>query len=233
MYKKRLMTMLTVAVLLAGGCAPKNWNAEEDGAFDPLEGFNREIYKFNKGIDYILLKPAAQIYDGLPSPITTGVGNVLNNLTEPANAVNNALQKEGDATFNSTARFAFNTVFGVGGLVDVASMWGIERREADFGQTLRGYGLDNTMYFVLPLVGPTTFSDTIGRGVDSRLYPPTYLENDKVFYGITAMRVIHTRADLLEATNLMEEIAIDEYIFAREAYEEQRRANAPSSLWGK
>ena len=231
--QKKIQFLFIAAALAAGGCAPKNWNTSENGPFDPLEGFNREIYKFNKGLDFVLLKPAATVYKKFPPALKTGVENVFSNLAEPSNAVNNALQKEGSSAINSTARFTINTVLGVGGLVDVADMWEIPQREADFGQTLRSYGLRNTMYFVLPVLGPTTFGDGLGSAGEATLSPLSYVKNNRTRGIATSVGVVNTRAQLLETTELLEEIALDEYLFVRDAYEEQRSQSAPIDLWNK
>lgn len=232
---KKSTPLLALALLLAAsGCAPKNWNTEEDGAFDPLEGINRETHKLNKGLDFLILKPAAKTYRFLvPDPLQAGVDNVINNLGEPANIANNALQKKGTAAIQSTARFAFNTVLGIGGLFDVASKMDLPRQEADLGQTLRGYGMKDTMYIVLPLLGPTTVADGIGFGGDSLLSPQQHIDDEATQKGVAGVSVVHIRASLLDETELADEIALDEYLFIRDAYEERRLSRVPTDLWGQ
>ena len=232
MSQKFYLGVVALALLLFNSCAPKNWDSEAEGAFDPLEGINRTTYKFNKGMDFILLKPAATVFQKFPSPVKTGVNNFFNNLSEPTVATNKALQKKGDDSLNSVTRFVVNSTFGIGGLFDVATMWDVPQpSETDFGQTLRGYGMHDSVYFVLPLLGPSTFSDSIGSVGDNTLSPINYIDSDKVRYSIYALGAINTRSNLLPTTDLIEEIALDEYSFVRDAYEEQRKNNIPTGLW--
>lgn len=224
--------LLLAAALLAGGCAPKNWNHEEDGAFDPFEPLNRQTYKLNKGLDTLVLRPLAKGYSNLPAPVRTGIGNFYRNLSEPGNALNNTLQRKGKGAIGATARFAFNTVLGLGGLVDVASHMDIPYQPAGFGQTLRGYGLSDTAYFYLPLLGPSTMADGIGTAVDGTTRPHAYVQNGQVRTGLSVLEGVHTRAELLQVTDLIESTALDEYLFTRDAYEDLRQQETPARVWG-
>lgn len=222
-----------IALIITAGCAPKNWNSEEDGPFDPLEDVNRAVFRLNSGLDTLLLKPAATAYEKFPAPVKTGVGNIFSNLAEPANAVNNALQKEGSASINSTARFVINSVFGLGGLIDVANMWDIPEQKADLGQTLRGYGMKNSAYLVLPLLGSSTFADSLGNSGDRLLAPQNYITNSAPRNTVTAVRAVHIRTDLLPLTRLAEEISLDEYFFIRDSYEQKRQEEVKRIFGGR
>lgn len=218
-------------MLLASGCASSQWDAETEGAYDPLEPINRGSYRVHKVVDGALLKPLASAYDQTPLVFRTAMGNVYDNLGEPANMVNNALQKNGDGAGSSLARFGINSTFGLAGLFDAAAHIGLKRQPADFGQTLRGYGAENSAYLFLPLLGPTTVADGVGTGVDAFMSPVTYLDDERTRWIIGGAQAIHRRAELLNATDLAESAALDEYAFIRDAYEDRRRANAPKNLW--
>ena len=233
MLHRLVILPAVIALFFSAGCAPKNWDSEQDGPFDPLENINRSVYKFNSGLDFILFKPTATVYEKFPGPVKTGIGNVFSNLAEPGNVVNNALQNEGEASVTSAARFIINSVFGVGGMIDVAEMWDIPKQEADFGQTLRSYGMQDTAYLVLPVVGSSTFADSIGRGVDILLRPQTYIKDAGTRNILTAVNAVHIRAELLPLTRLAEEAALDEYLFIRDSYEQNRRSKVKSTLKGR
>jgi phospholipid-binding lipoprotein MlaA len=192
---------------------------------DPFEPFNRGVYRFNDELDTAILKPAASTYrEVLPGPVRTGVHNFFGNLADAWSAVNSLLQlKVVDGT-ESLFRFGVNTFFGLGGLMDVASEMGIERHREDFGQTLGRWGVPSGPYVVLPLFGPSTVRDTAALPVDRqgdplRQFDPTATRNQ--LYGV---RVLDTRANLLGASRVLEEVALDRYTFVRDAYLQRRRA---------
>lgn len=222
-----------IAFLLTGACAPKNWNTAENGPFDPWEDVNRGVYRFNKDVDALILKPVAEVYVDFPTFLKNGFDNAWENAQEPANAVNSVFQKKGDAAVNATARFTFNTLFGLGGLFDIAKTMGIQREKADFGQTLRAYGFSDTAYFVLPILGPTTFADRVGGTVDSYGSSYTYIDDEGARVAVYGVAGLQKRTELLETTDLITETALDEYSFVRDAYEEHRRSRVPTEVWGR
>ena len=77
-------------------------------------------------------------------------------------------------------RFATNTVFGVVGLLDLATEMGLERRPEDFGQTLGVWGVPTGPYLVLPLFGPSTVRDAAGLPLDLAA-SPYYAINESAF----------------------------------------------------
>lgn len=226
-FTKTIVLTAAVAVAL-GGCAGGGWSFEDEGAYDPLEGVNRVTFQFNKGVDAVLLQPLARGYTALPQVVQTGVGNFTGNLSEPANGINHLLQGQASPAAMSLGRLMVNTTIGVGGLVDVAGRWGWARQETDFGQTLRAYGLSNTAYLVLPLLGPSTLADATGQVVDSAVDPMSYVSERAVQYGVAGVGAIHQRAEVLEFTDMAEEAALDEYLFIRDAYEEHRQQQVRS-----
>lgn len=215
-----------MAVAMLSGCAStgdtRTGGMEaERHPDDPWEGFNRRVFAFNDALDRAVLRPVARGYRAVtPQPLQTGVGNVFSNLGEPRTALNSVLQgKFGNAGI-ATARFLINTSVGIGGLWDFATHMEITGREEDFGQTLGVWGVGEGPYLVLPLLGPSTVRDTGGLPVDVYTYPLTYVEDDAVRIGLTALRVVDDRAGLLDQEEL---IRGDRYSFIRDAWLQRRR----------
>ncbi|WP_425431927.1 MlaA family lipoprotein [Halomonas saccharevitans] len=211
---------LVMSLALLAGCASSG-EMRERHPDDPWEGFNRKVFAFNDVVDRYALKPAAQGYRFItPDPVETSVGNFFSNLGEIRTTLNSLLQGKGANAGVATGRFLINTTVGIGGLFDVATRMEITGREEDFGQTLGAWGWEESRYLVLPLLGPSTLRDTGGLPVDMATYPTTYVEEDKVRLSLTALRVIDTRAGLLDQEAL---ISGDRYSFIRDAYLQQRR----------
>lgn len=123
---------------------------------------NRKVYAFNEALDKAVVKPVAQTYrDVVPRPVRTGVSNFFSNIRDAWSAINSLLQLKLEPALRNTMRFGVNTVFGWGGLLDIATEARIERQEEDFGQTLGRWGGPGP-YIALPLLGPSTLRD--GRG---------------------------------------------------------------------
>ncbi|SVC34876.1 uncharacterized protein METZ01_LOCUS287730, partial [marine metagenome] len=130
---------------------------------DCFESVNRVTFAFNQGLDKIIFKPLAKGYRKLPQPIRSGTSNVINNLGNVVTIPNNILQGQmKDASMNSL-RLIINSTLGIAGIFDVASYYGIEKRDKeDYGQTLGTWGVGEGCYFILPVLGPTTVRDSIG-----------------------------------------------------------------------
>lgn len=211
---------LIFGVLLLAGCAGNN-------PADPYEKYNRKVYAFNTTLDEVLLKPVATGYRTVtPNLMRDGIGNAVNNLTEPRNMVNNLLQGRITAFLESTHRFVFNSTFGLGGLVDLTSTFKLpEYKTSDFGMTLAYYGWEESSYFLLPFLPPRTVRDQVGLGVDMFITDPrVYVMNVKGEIAIGIIDNVNARADLLEADKLSKRISLDNYVFQRESVL-QYRAN--------
>ena len=231
--QKKCVGILAAVFLFAGGCAPKNYSFEEEGAYDPLERINRGVYGVNKTIDAFLFRPLAQAYDKMPTVIKDRFDNFFYNLGEPSNIVNNTLQKQINAAAWSASRLVFNTTLGVGGLFDVSDKMGIKRQPADFGQTIRAYAGSGGAYLVLPLVGPSSLADAPGLAVDAAMSPLFYVKKRTLANSANGVNFIRIRASYLEESKLAEETALDEYSFVRDIREEQRSRDVPEDVWGK
>lgn len=221
MIRMEVVTLTLVpALLLAGGCAQRPPHQE---IADPLEPINRAIYQFNDKVDEFVLKPVAEGYQRVtPKPVQKGVHNFFQNLEEPIVIVNGALQGKPRQAASDSARFFFNTTFGVVGLFDVATSMGHPKHREDFGQTLGVWGFGEGWYLVLPLMGPSTVRDTSGRLVDSQMDLVTQHEEVRERNSAIALRLVDTRAQLLDATRMRDAGALDPYLYTREAYRQYR-----------
>ena len=217
---KRFTLAALVAVSVVG-CSSTGGERDER---DPFEGFNRAMYSFNDGLDRAIIKPVAEGYRAVtPEPVDRGVTNFFSNLRDVNSAANNALQFKLGRASSDIFRFVINSTVGVFGFIDVASHLHLEKYDEDFGQTLGYWGVGPGPYLVLPVFGPRNIRDTVGLVVDWRMDPVAYVEPDEWRYGLYILRAIDMRADLLGASSVLEEAALDEYTFVRDAYLQKRR----------
>lgn len=208
---------------LLTGCATVPPNAGQDPR-DPLESFNRQVFAFNEGLDKVVLKPLAQVYDKvLPVPVQDCLSNGFSNLREPSNAFNNLLQGKAAEAVSDVCRFAVNTTVGLLGCFDVASRMGLERHREDFGQTLGKWGLGQGPFLVLPLFGPSSIRDGAGLGVETVLDVNFWVENVSVRNTIFGVRTVNARDELLKSDDLISGAALDKYTFIRDGYLQRRR----------
>lgn len=207
---------LALALSLAA-CA----HTPPDDPADPLEPFNRAMFRFNRTADRYVLRPVAKGYgEVMPSLAQQGVSNFFNNLKEPRNIVNGLLQGKPMQAASDTGRFLLNSTAGFAGLMDVATDAGMPRHDEDFGQTLGRYGVGPGWYLMLPILGPTTNRDLLGRGGDYYTGTSPYIESE-VNLPMNALDLVDTRSRYLSADSLIDN-AIDPYIFVRTAYLQQR-----------
>lgn len=219
------MRMRSLAVLLTAmglaGCA----TGPDANPRDPLEPFNRGVSSFNDAVDRVVLKPAATAYTTVtPSPVRTGVNNFFGNLRDVWSTVNAALQLKPQAATENALRVGFNTFFGFGGLLDLASEMGIERTPLDFGQTLGRWGVPSGPYLVLPVFGPSSIRDAAGFGVETSGDLVSHIDHIPTRNSLYALRAVETRANLLRATAMLEGAALDPYSFTRDFYLQRRQS---------
>ena len=200
---------------------------------DCFETVNRGVFAFNKGLDKIFFKPIARGYRYLPKPIRSGTSNALNNLSNVVTIPNNILQGQFKYAVINTLRFSINSTLGIIGIFDVASYYGLNKLEKeDYGQTLGKWGVKEGCYFVLPVLGPTTVRDSIGKLVNisggDAWYNVTiandtrYFENSDYYYSrLTAG--VDFRAKNLEAFNSLEKNSLDLYASVRSLYLQDRK----------
>ncbi len=218
----RLARALAVlALAAAAGCAT---NGDTDPR-DPWEPANRAIYRFNEGFDDALLRPVATAYrDTLPEEVRGRVRNFFANIADLFIGLNNMLQGKFEDGVTDWARFAFNSTFGLLGLHDIASDGGLEKHNEDFGQTFGRWGVGDGPYVVLPILGSSTLRDAVGTGIEIWTDPIGDFRPIEVRNSAVVLRGVNTRADLLDASRILEEAALDKYVFQRDAYLQRRRS---------
>lgn len=213
----RWLPVLAAALLLSACATPQRP--------DPLEPINRKVYAFNDALDQAVVRPVATIYrDHVPAPVRTAATNFFANLQDAWSSVNLLLQGRPVDSVSDLLRFGTNTVFGVFGLFDVATGLGLERHGEDFGQTLGKWGLGPGAYIVWPILGPSTLRDSVGLPIELKMYPDAWVTPNSASYSLTGVRMVNTRANLLQASKLFNDIALDPYVAMRDAYLQRRRS---------
>jgi len=193
---------------------------EQSKQIDPFENINRVVFNVSDDIDRYLLRPAAEIYsDYTPYIVKTGISNVFSNLSEVDTAVNQALQGKLLLSLQDTSRFLINSTIGVAGIFDIASEFGLERHDEDFGQTLGYWGVESGPYIFVPFIGPSTLRDIFAKPVSWFLSGNFSISDTEASIILNGLDVIETRERLLIAENL---IIGDKYEFVKEAYLQSR-----------
>lgn len=198
---------------------------------DPYEGFNRQMFALNNGVDKYALRPAAMAYKTVtPAFARDRASDFLDNLGGPVIFANDLLQAEPSRAGTTAARFTLNTTVGLLGLWDAAEHFGFEDHSEDFGQTLGVWGVESGPFLVLPLLGPTTPRDLIGTGVDRALDPLTWVQIDNDDDTDVAVRVgmgliggLNARVRLNEQIETLN-AQPEPYVALRRIYSSQRQA---------
>ena len=230
--KRWLAGFAAVAFLSLQGCA----SVKSADARDPWESMNRSVYNFNDAVDTVAIKPVTQIYvNVVPSFVRTGLHNVVSNLGDVWSMANSAMQLKGQHAAESFMRVTVNTVFGLGGLLDIATEMRLERHKEDFGQTLGYWGVKPGPYVVLPILGPSTLRDGLTFPVDYQGDATRRLSDQATRNSLTAVRIVDVRASLLKTVDTVKEASLDPYSFVRDAYLQKREndvydGNPPSSF---
>jgi phospholipid-binding lipoprotein MlaA len=189
---------------------------------DPLESWNRGVYRVNDKLDRAVAKPIAKGYvKVVPRPIRTGVSNVFANMRTPTVLVNDALQGKFHAAANDLGRFMCNTIFGLGGIFDPATRAGLDKNDEDFGQTLGKWGVPAGPFLELPLLGPSDLRDGPALVADVFTNPQKYIPNDWAKYSLYVVDVVDKRASLLSLDDTLSKV-YDPYAFVRDAYLQRR-----------
>jgi phospholipid-binding lipoprotein MlaA len=223
----RLLAALLLALLglLGSGCATVP--AGEPPSHDPWERMNRQVFEFNEVVDRVAVKPVAQAYQAVvPEPARRGVRNFFDNLGDFWTAANLMLQAKPRQSLEMFLRAEVNTVFGLGGLLEVADEMGLERFTVeDMGQTLGYWGLKSGPYVVLPFLGPNTLRDTAGLLLDyqdSTINRVWQEPRDRNAAGL--LNLLSRRVELLNASRVLDQIALDKYVLLRDAYLARRKS---------
>jgi phospholipid-binding lipoprotein MlaA len=224
-------SLASLVVALASGCAtapPAPIAPCYDVSYtvdDSVEPINRGVFAFNRTLDDYLLAPVARGYRHLPDFFQAGVHNFVNNFGEPKVFINDLLQWNGERSVTTLGRFVINTTVGIVGLIDVSGKMGIERHEADFGQTFGVWNIANGPIIELPVLGTGNLRDATGK-VLSFAFAPLGSSSDTVEALSTVNTVggtIDGRAGFLPVTDQLRAQA-DYYLALRNAVV-QKRAN--------
>jgi phospholipid-binding lipoprotein MlaA len=213
-----------IGIVLLQGCSTLGAKTA-GGKLDPWESWNRKVFTFNEKLDENVLKPAATTYSNVvPRPVRSGVDNFFGNAADAWSAVNNFLQGKVANGLQDVIRFGTNSVFGLGGVLDVATEFGLDHQYEDFGQTLGAWGFGPGAYIVWPLFGPSSVRESIALPFDRAVSPALVINDGAVKWEITGLQIINTRAGLLGASKVLDDIALDKYTFVRDAYLQRRRS---------
>jgi len=205
---------------------------------DPWEPMNRGIFAFNETLDKYALEPLATAWDFvLPGFVQTGIQNFFLNLNMPVVFANDILQVKPMAAVEDLTRFLQNSIFGLAGFIDIASMVDIPENDEDFGQTLGYWGVPPGPFLVVPILGPYTLRDGFGDIVDTSATAYAYfnpfwfdvvglngVETFGASVGVVGLELLNLRAIYLEEIEGSRRDAFDYYIFVRNAYLQNRRA---------
>ena len=213
--------LCVAALILLTGCA----TGPNANPADPLEPFNRKVASFNDAVDDAVMRPVATAYQSaVPSLMRRGVSNFFGNLSDVWSFVNSVAQLKLQNSAETFMRVNVNTLFGLGGLLDIATEAGIDRHSEDFGQTLGRWGVASGPYLVLPLLGPSTLRDTVALPVDDWWGNAVgYVSDIPVRNSLYGLQMVDTRSNLLSATQLIDQAALDKYSFTRDAFLQRRR----------
>ena len=164
--------------------------------YDPWEPFNERTFGFNFNVlDRYGLKPVAKVWANAPLAMRNSLANAFYNLAMPRRFVNKVLQGRLPGAGEELTRFVLNTTVGVAGFFDVASHLGLEKSDADTGQTLGVYGVKPGPYLVLPILPPLTLRDAVGYAADSFMDPLSYFVTPVLAdVGRSASQIINERA---------------------------------------
>lgn len=210
------------ALLLAAGCASDPERIRDPR--DPLEPYNRAVFRFNTDFDRAFMQPVARGYRKIaPEPVDRGLTNFFNNLGDVGSAVNNVLQFKMSRAGSDIGRLFINSTVGVLGFVDVATNVGLPSYKEDFGQTLGYWGLAPGAYFMLPFLGPSSIRETLGLAGEAVTDPLVSIRGHHVYWGLFGLRLVDRRADLLAASQILEDAAIDPYSLLRDTYLQRRQ----------
>lgn len=225
---KNLATLFLVCNLglVLSGCACLNTPEPEKETIDPYESVNRAVFKFNKNADKYVIKPVATAYiKTLPETIQPRVSSFFDNLRDITTSANDLLQGKFGQFAHDASRLVVNSTVGILGMFDPATHLGLEKHKEDFGQTLAVWGYENSAYLVLPFLGPSTVRDTAGITVDfyGLSIWPLLDESTTTRRLLVGLDLLDIRAQQLKNENIITSLAVDEYVFMRDAYLQRRQ----------
>ncbi len=217
------VTIGWLAITVLTGCATTQSTDTEVSDHDPFESANRRIHRINDFADRKIAKPVIDVYVSYtPQPVRKSIANFFDNVVYPNVILNDFLQGKGTQGLEDSGRFLVNSTFGFLGIWDMATPLGLEAHDEDFGQTLGVWGMDESIYLVLPFIGPTTVRDVPNLGVTAVTNILFYVPNPYVI-PVALLGFIDYRARVNEAVTFRDKTAVEPYLFTREAYRQYRR----------
>ena len=224
-----IMVVLQAASLMNSSAYAKSHNTSSKSAVmktvpDPLEPVNRAVFRFNELLDKFLLRPLAVTYRKIvPEPGRRSINNALDNLSNPVSAVNSIFQGNFTKASDYSWRFVVNSTLGVGGLFDVAKVAGLYVKDSeDLGQTFGHYNMGPGFYLVLPVLGPSTFRDAVGRVGDGFMDPFNYVDSDAYHITKNTLYGFSQRERVLDITDDVYRSSFDPYATLRSLYTQNR-----------
>tara|TARA_B100002052_G_scaffold270120_1_gene270053 strand:+ start:928 stop:1689 length:762 start_codon:yes stop_codon:yes gene_type:complete len=228
---KKIVIIFLMNLIIGGFAIADTENKEVKDCF---EGLNRATFAFNQTLDKTIFEPIAKGYRKLPSPIRTGTGNVVSNLSNLITIPNNLLQGNFKTAGINTARLSVNTTIGIFGIFDVAQQMGFVKdyKREDYGQTLGTWGVGEGCYLVLPILGPSTARDTVGSLTSFLGGDPWYnitVKNDTRYFKDSDYYVsrgtdgLDFRAKNIDSFDNLEKNSIDFYASVRSLYLQDRK----------
>ena len=201
----------------------------EEAVNDPLESLNRSIFEFNEGLQDVLLRPIAKFYNtNVNLTVRQGISNFLDNLSSPVIFANDLLQGEFERALTTFGRAIINTTIGIVGFADVALELGLKRHDEDFGQTLAVYGMGEGFYLVLPIFGPSSPRDAIGKLVIDPYLDPLGLwlgntDRQNIEYTLAGAEGLDEYAGIVDELNQVKKTSVDYYAAVRSLYRQKRK----------
>lgn len=214
--------LILIALSLSACATTAAPPADDRDLRDPWEPVNRQVHAFNMAADRAVLRPVARGYQQVtPQPVRTGVRNFFINLRSPVIIVNLLLQGRPGESLEHFERFFINSVYGIGGIFDLASKGDMPAHEADLGMTFATWGWGESRFVMLPFLGPSTLRDGLGFYGDSFINPVWEIARAEGTFALLGLNIIQTRAALLPLDAQID-AAFDSYIFLRDGFLQRR-----------
>jgi phospholipid-binding lipoprotein MlaA len=191
---------------------------------DPLESWNRKVFAFNDTLDEKVLRPVASGYRKVtPEPLRIGFTNFVNNIKDVWSTANLFLQGRFTDGTLGVMRVSVNSTFGLLGVIDIATPMQLERPNEDLGQTFGVWGAKPGAYLVWPILGPSTVRDSLGLPADMHFSASVVGGTAAEKNLLRLWQGVNLRSGLLNAGDLLNDVALDKYAFVRDAYLQRRQ----------